>query len=284
MVIKLSKLSLSIILVIVLVFSTVATVSAVTSPVINSFTSSATSISAGDTVTLKWNVSNAQSIEIVGLEKLPEDKLPLVGKLEVLPFTSTTYVLLAHASDGSMKSKAITVNVDAKGKVSIKYFTASDSEIELGDTVTLNYKVLNAKSIEIVGLEKQIECNPNVTKDSIKVWPLASTTYVLLAVGYNGEMVSAKVTVNVVKKQDEPVINVFKASSYSVSRGTLVSITWDTDNVSSCSIVTSDGITLADRPADGSISLTPNITRSYTLVAVGTNGEKVSKTITIVVN
>ena len=38
-------------------------------PVINYFTTSAASVEMGDTVTLSWDVQNAESIEIIGIEK-----------------------------------------------------------------------------------------------------------------------------------------------------------------------------------------------------------------------
>ena len=97
---KMIKRGMICILVIVMVLSTVSIATAATyapaaAPVINSFTASSTSVAAGDTVILKWDVSGAQSIEILGLEKTPEG-LPLKGEMEVWPLATTTYVLNAY--------------------------------------------------------------------------------------------------------------------------------------------------------------------------------------------
>jgi hypothetical protein len=337
-----------------------------TTPIINSFSSSATDIVSGELITLSWDVSGATAIEILGIEKTPETELPLVGQLEDVWVTaSTTYILNAYGENGSMVSKSVDVNVDVAGYVDILSFTASSEQIQLGETVMLNWQIQNAKSIEIFGLEKTPEKELPVVEGELEVLPLATTSYVLQAVGYHGEVKSAIVTVSVVDtpvsidslyiNPDEitlgdiatitwdttnatkvnisgidedlpasgsidvipetlgtvvytitatgelgdtytdtisiqvnapsgPEIIDFSASSYSVSRGTLVKLSWDTEHTTGCMIVTSDGITLLNRPVDGSISLTPNITRSYTLIAYDDDGNTVEKTIEIVVN
>ncbi|MEN8905061.1 MAG: hypothetical protein ABF289_03785 [Clostridiales bacterium] len=338
-----------------------------TTPVINSFTSSSTNISSGELITLKWDVSGATKVELIGLEKIPEETLPLVGQLkDVWTTTSTTYVLNAYGENGSMISKAIDVNVDVAGSVEISSFKASSQQIQLGETVMLKWQIKNAKSIELYGIEKLPEKELPAVEGQLEVLPLATTSYVLQAIGFNGEVKSKVLTVSVVDnpvsikslsispeeitvgetatitwssvnatkvtisgisgdlpangsidvkptksgnivytvtalgklgdkdtktislsvlppEDPAPKIVDFSASSYSVSRGELVKISWDTTNTTGCTLITSDGITLANRPADGSISLTPNITRSYKLIAYNAAGKTAEKTITITV-
>jgi len=359
------------ILVIVMVLSTVSIATAATyapaaAPVINSFTASSTSVAAGDTVILKWDVSGAQSIEILGLEKTPEG-LPLKGEMEVWPLATTTYVLNAYGQGGTMTTKTITVNVGtAQGPVKIEYFTATPTKVQPGETSTLKFKITNVKSYEIVGLEKLPECYPSVptVEESVEVWPLATTSYVLMAYGFKGESASAVVTVTVesakkvainsftvspsqiqqgasatlswnvsnasnikiegvkdnlaasgtlsvsptatreykliatgvsgdtatatvvvtVAAANNVKILTFTADKTTVSRGTLVKLSWTTQNATGCTILTSDGLKLTNRPANGSISITPNATRTYTLVAYNASQQTVEKSITITVN
>jgi uncharacterized cupredoxin-like copper-binding protein len=339
-----------------------------TTPVINHFTASATNIVIGETVTLSWDISDAIKVELIGLEKVVEEEdLPLKGDLLVWPMASTTYVLNAYGENGSMVSKSVDVNVDSVGPVQILSFTASPEQVKSGETTTLHWQVKNAKTIDIIGIEKLPEELKEIpiVEGELEVWPMATTTYVLQAVGYKGEVTSEIVTVSVVNdpveitsltvtpneieldetavitwktknaakvkisgvdeelpangsievKPDktgvvkytvtavglsgdlyidcvslnvkEPVSKLkiisFEASKYEVSRGTLVKISWTTEGAVECMIVTSDGISLKDRPANGSISITPNVTRSYTLIAYGDNGKTVEKTIKIVV-
>jgi hypothetical protein len=354
-----------------IILTSFATVSAAdytppVTPTINSFTTSATDITLGETVTLAWDISDAVSIEILGLEKQPEEGLPLVGELEIWPLASTSYILNAYGENGSMISASVDVNVDTIGEVEILSFTATPTQIQLGETVLLKWQVQNAKSIEIIGLEKLPEKELPVLEGELEVWPMATTTYVLQAVGYQGEITSMPITVSVVndpvsieslsidpeeivlgetatiswsapnaskvnisgvdgdlpaegsvevkpeeagtityevtatgasgdvatdsidlvvtEPESEVTITSFEASAYEVSRGTLVKLSWTTENADGCMIVTSDGITLTNRPANGSISLTPNITRSYTLIAYDADGNTDEKTIEIVVN
>jgi len=358
------KLGLAVIFMISVLYSSFGGVYAAYEPSkaakINSFTSSATSIKSGNSVVLSWNVSNASSIEILGLEKAPESELPLVGSLEVWPTASTSYVLMAY-SDGGNASKTVTVNVDAVGNVNIDYFNASATEIPADTSVTLSWKASNAVSISIIGLEKEPESALPLT-GTLEVWPTKSTSYVLQAVGLNGELATKTITVNIVAKKPAVInsftaspaqinkgssstlswnvsnatsisiksvksglaatgslsvtptqtttyvleaigqdgktvtssitvkvvastlqITSFTASSTIVSRGTLVTLSWTTQNATTCKIVTSAGQTLSNRPVNGSISVTPNATTTYTLTATDANQTTVQKSITITV-
>jgi hypothetical protein len=100
-------------------------------PVISTFTASKSSVTLGETIMLEWNVSNAESIEIVGLLKGPDEKLPLSGRIEIWPFATTTYILYAKSAHGTV-SQSITVKVDKAGEARIDYFKASAPEVVEG--------------------------------------------------------------------------------------------------------------------------------------------------------
>jgi uncharacterized cupredoxin-like copper-binding protein len=330
-------------------------------PKIKSFKSSSTDISLGDTATLEWDVQNATSVKIIGLEKSDEEVLPLSGSIEVWPMATTTYILVATGPGGTA-SKSVTVNIDAVGDAKIDYFRASATEVVLGDIFTLCWKTSNVKKISIIGIEKGDEDVFPLT-GSLEIFPTATTTYILQAEGVNGEVVSKTLTVNVVKgvpatikyfkasateiKKGENVtlswsvkdaktieikgvkgnlhsngslnlkpektttyvlkavgtdgvsveksltvtvkplsvlqITSFTASEKVVEKGTLVTLRWTTNNATGCMIVTSDGIKLENRPANGSISITPNKTRTYKLIAFDDNQFTAEESITITV-
>jgi hypothetical protein len=340
--------------------SAYATYEPAKTPKIFDFSASRKNVSLGETFVLKWNVVNAEKIEITGLEKVPEDELPLSGSLEVLPMATTTYVLTA-TNAGKVTSKSITVNVDKVGNVSVDYFKASEMEVVSGDTFQLSWKTTNAKRVSIIGIEKGSEDSLPL-EGSLEVLPTATTTYVLRAEGNNGEEASGSVTVNVipgeraaiqsftaskteitkgetvtlkwnvahaqsisikkeaeanlsangtldvrptadttyvleavgtdkvvvtqsitVKVLDGPKITSFKATELSVTKGKLVTLSWTTTNATGCQLVTSDGITVKNRLANGSLSITPNKTKKYTLIAYDDKGRKDELTITITV-
>ncbi|NLL72908.1 MAG: hypothetical protein GX237_05215 [Clostridiales bacterium] len=326
-------------------------------PKINEFNVSEKNVSIGDTVILTWDVEDATSIKILGLEKEEEDKLPLSGSLEAWPMATTTYVLIA-TGEGGTSSSSVTVNVDKVGDVSIDSFNVSAEKVLLGDTVNLSWKTSNASMVTILGLEKEEEDQLPLC-GSIEAWPMATTTYIIQATGYNGEVVSKAITVNIVdclpavinsftvsseeiyegntvtlewdvtdavsvKINDTevdssgamdvtpvetttyvlsataadgqvvsesitvtvisgPRIISFDASATTVSKGKLVTLTWTTENATECVILTDDGIKLPNRPINGQISVTPNKTRTYTLVAYNDNQITDQKSITITV-
>jgi len=199
-------------------------------PKINEFNVSEKNVSIGDTVILTWDVEDATSIKILGLEKEEEDKLPLSGSLEAWPMATTTYVLIA-TGEGGTSSSSVTVNVDKVGDVSIDSFNVSAEKVLLGDTVNLSWKTSNASMVTILGLEKEEEDQLPLC-GSIEAWPMATTTYIIQATGYNGEVVSKAITVNIVDCLPA-VINSFTVSSEEIYEGNTVTLEWDvTDAVS----------------------------------------------------
>jgi hypothetical protein len=76
-------------------------------PVIGNFSASPTSISAGQSSTLSWTVTNASTVTI----SAPVGNVPLSGTASVSPTTTTTYTLTATNANGSVNATAtITVN------------------------------------------------------------------------------------------------------------------------------------------------------------------------------
>jgi hypothetical protein len=249
---------------------------------IESFYADPAVVGAGETATLHWKVTNASAIEILGIEKEPEE-LGLEDSLEVWPLTTTSYILIAHGLDGNAVSKAFTVNVDLKNDVNINYFKASATQIACGDLVTLSWKVSNGVSVRIIGIsDKDDECVRS-TEGSVLVWPTETTTYLLEATGANGAVASAAVTVNVgTVVVTEPEILSFTASKYEIGRGDLVILSWKTKNAIKCTLTTGS-VSITNRPANGSIAVTPNKTKTFTLIAYDAADNQVEKSLTITV-
>jgi plastocyanin len=252
-------------------------------PSINSFSSSATNINSGETVTLKWSTTGASSVEIIGKDnvKVGEAQLPLSGTVEVWPTVSTTYTLTAYSPNGKSTSKSLVVNVGSFNDASITSFSVSSQKVNPGDTVTLSWTTQNAVSVNIIGIEKTGEADLAVN-GSIEVWPLNTTTYTLEAVGSNGSKVMRSITVTV-NTPSYLSITSFIASSTTVNKGSLVTLSWTTQNASNVKIKTSLGQELPNRPASGSISVTPNQSITYTLIAYDYSGYEVSKSVTVTV-
>jgi plastocyanin len=252
--------------------------------VIESFYAEPVIVNSGETTVLHWKVTNASAIEIIGIGREPQEILSMEGSLEVWPMVATSYTLIAHGFDGNTVSKSVTINVGLKGEVGIDYFKASASQVNVNDTVTLSWKAHKAVNVRILGISKKDDECVRPIEGGIEVWPIETTTYLLEATGYKGEISSASTTVNVKGGTvSEPEILTFTASKTTISRGDLVTLTWTTMNVVKCKLTTNDGAVLVNRPANGSISVTPNQTKTFTLTAYGADGRKVQSSLTIIV-
>lgn len=239
-----------------------------TSPaVINSFTVSENEIFEGDSTTLAWDVADAVSVSIDSTKVEPK------GTLIVTPDVTTTYVLQATGTDGKPVSKSVTVTVNKKTPAIIKSFTASEEEVAEGNKVTLTWQVADAVSVTLNDAKVAGE-------GTLELIPEDTTTYVLKAVGTDGVEVTQSVTVTVIPN---PEVKSFTASATNVERGTLVTLKWDTENATSCEIITDDGLKLSNRPADGQVSITPNSTKTYTLIAYNAKNVTAKQSITITV-
>lgn len=161
------------------------------SPRIVRFSASPMSIQAGGTSTLLWLVENATSVTIT----------PNIGSVsnadtrDVQPTQTTEYTLTATNQFGSVPAR-VTVTVipvpPPPPAPSISSFTANPpSSSNPGSPIVLTCKANNASRVVISGVGP-VDANGNLT-----VNPTATTTYVCVAVGGNGQQASANLTVPV---------------------------------------------------------------------------------------
>ena len=283
MLIKTIKISLFFLVVSFLFLSTAATANADSPPIIKNFSASDTYIEPGDMITIEWDVENAYDIELLGDFGDTFTHEPLSGSKVSFPFITTTYVLNVYGKDMTMNSKTITVYVEYKKiekDVSIDSFESSKLNIKSGETIKLNYSLSNASNLEIIGLDKSITSNLNLSNDTIEVKPLTTTKYTLIAHGNKkGSSVRTSLLINVEPKPEEVYINAFYPQSDSVDDGKSTKLIWNVSNAKSVKI---EGISneLANR---GSITIHPKIQnnnysgyKKYTLVAEDYSGKKIS--------
>lgn len=143
------------------------------SPNIHRFSSSHSSIKAGRTTKLSWNVDNSKRILLKS--DIGEIDVSTQAELEISPIADTTYTLIAVAVDEKISvSKDITVRVFQE--VTINDFSSDIPQTLESQPVELKWDVVNADKIMLY---------PNdidVTKQtSIKIFPNRTTTYTLIA-------------------------------------------------------------------------------------------------------
>jgi plastocyanin len=162
----------------------------------------------------------------------------------------------------------------------IESFYAAPAVVGSGETTVLYWKATNASSIDIVGIERESE-EALPLEGSLEVWPLITTSYVLIVHGTDGKDISKSVTVNVDLKGDVH-IDYFKASATEIASGNTVTLSWMASNAENVRLI---GISAKDdeciRPIIGNVEVWPTETTTYLLEATGKSGEITSAAVTV---
>jgi hypothetical protein len=145
-----------------------------TLPIINKFSASPSSISAGKSSTLSWNVSGATSVSIDG----GVGSVAATGSTSVSPSATTNYILTATNAAGNMTATtqvAVSATLPS-GLPVINSFSASPTSIVIGDSATLSWNVSGATSTAI---DPGIGAVSSTGTKSVS--PSSNTKYVLTA-------------------------------------------------------------------------------------------------------
>lgn len=156
----------------------------VSSPVINAFSASKSSIDAGETAILTWATTNASSVTIspgVGA-------VAASGSTTVTPAATTAYTLVAISKSGNSVSSTTTITVMPRIPPTI---STSQSIIKRGQSTSLSWNAPGAIHVSITAVG-------NVsTRGTTQVSPDKTTMYTISAIYIDATTQSASVTVNV---------------------------------------------------------------------------------------
>jgi hypothetical protein len=140
-------------------------------------------------------------------------------------------------------------------------FSATPSQIAAGQSSTLAWNVTNATSVSISGVGSGLNAQGTAT-----VSPTQTTTYNLTATGAGGQSITASVTVTV--GASKPAIIRFTAAPTNINQGQSSLLSWTTTGASTVTINNGVGTV----PVNGSKSVSPSTTTTYTLTATGADG------------
>jgi len=248
-------------------------------PSIGSFNINPGSIFAGQTATVSWSVTGSTSVSIG-----PEiGTVSSSGTKNVSPASTTTYKLTASNGAGNSTASA-TLNVSVSSSPIITTFSASPASIKSGQSSTLAWDIVGAKSISISQGVGGV-----ASKGSTLVTPAATTAYVLTAASDYGSVTeSVMVTVDTTNTTNTadtaitktpPAINTFSASRNSITLGDNITLTWAVARARTVSISHDVGSV----PSSGWTMVIPAATTTYKLSAVNTFGTE-TKEVTVTVN
>jgi hypothetical protein len=156
------------------------------------FTATPAQITAGQSVTLAWQTTNADTANIAGIGNVVVN-----GSVTVSPTQTTTYTLTARNNVNDVTSTAtVTVTPASSGGTPpptvpvIASFTANPASITAGQSSTLQWSVQNSTSVSISSI------GTVAASGTHSVSPTVTTIYTLTAINAAGSAtVSATVTV-----------------------------------------------------------------------------------------
>ncbi len=236
-------------------------------PMVN-FTADRTAISAGECVTLSWDVQNAHMVYF------ENEGQPLTGSRTDCPSEGQkTYRLRVVSADGVEQTEAITVSVGA-ATVAID-LTADRMQVNPNECSTVSWSVTGAAAVYF---ENQ-PANPVANQ---VVCPAATTTYTLRVIKQDGTEETRQVTVQVgtqpTPTPETPDTTItFTANQTQVNLGECVTITWNVQNVQAV-YYEGQGVT-----GTGTRQECPTTSRTYSLRVVRLDGTEEVRTITIAV-
>ena len=232
----------------------------VTDPPVVNLTIDKTAILRGESATLSWTSENVLTCSISsGIGNVSQN-----GSFTITPSATTSYTITA-IGPYSQTTAVVTITVHEKPVVT---FSVDKSTIEKGDSAVLSWSSEHATSCSI----EPATGNTGLT-GTLPIIPLQTTTYTITASNAQTS-VTKSITVTVV---DPPTVTI-NASATTITKGESVTLTWSSDNTISCSIDTGIGTV----NSNGSESVTPSETTTYTITAKGRFSSKTAAvTITV---
>lgn len=214
-----------------------------------SFYSSAYGIDLGDTVTLRWASSCADTVTMdqgVG-------ELAASGSMTVTPESlPITYYVRATNEGGTATRYVRLYQIAPNGSIS-----TNPTVLKVGDSTTLTWSSTRADTCSITPDFGEVPCNGTTT-----VTPIKPTSYKFTMVGAGGTT-SRYAGVNFV-----PPMADLNASTLSITEGEIVKLTWIYANTDSCSIDQEIG----DIELGGERTVAPTTTTTYRMTAKGPGG------------
>jgi hypothetical protein len=236
----------------------------VTPVIINTFSVDQSMITAGQSVTLKWNVTGATAVTIdpdIG-------SVALSGSKTVSPAGTTTYTLTAQGSAGPQTADVIVTVNPAPAQVVVNAFSVDPSMIDVGQSATLQWNVTGATIVKI-----DPDIGDVASSGSETVSPTETTTYVLTANNdANSTTATAVLTVNPVSP--EPIVEYFEVTPGTINLGYSATLEWNVTGADSVFIYQNIGSV----PEQGSRSISPAETTTYTLIATNSGGTVTAST------
>ena len=220
----------------------------------------------GDALTFKWTQVSGPSVTLASPNAAVTTFTAAAGQAYVFKLTVT--------DPGGLSASASTrVSTVSPQAAIVVRFDATPPNITPGQSSTLTWIVQGASAVSINNGIGNVAAT-----GSTQVSPSQTTTYTLTATGPTGN-VTATATVTVGAGQaGNPQILRFEASPLSIAPGGSSTLSWATAGGATASI---SGV--GNVPLNGSTTVTPAQTTTYTLTVTSSDGKSVTAPVTVTV-
>lgn len=240
-------------------------------------TSSKATLTAGESATLTWTTTNAASCTGTGTG-FAGSRAAGGGSLSLSPGATTAYGLVCTGANGATASDSVQVIVNDPTPAPVITFSSTVAQVTSGTATTLTWSVSDATTCTASDGWSGSKSNTGSTASTGNL--TTTTTFTLSCSGTGGTDIRS-VTVTVTVPPSNPEV-VMVASQISVRQGTLSTLTWFGQEVTSCTAADGDAEWTGSLGVSGSRVVTPTVTTTYTVSCTdGVTTDTSSVTITV---
>jgi cysteine-rich repeat protein len=241
-------------------------------PVISAFSADRTSVAPGESVTLSYMVTEADTVQID--PGVLSSSSMLSGSVSTPALAASTSFTLRAKSAVGETTRTVAITVRTSTGVEITKFEAEPKVIAPGGTTRLSWTTVDATRVQLL-VEGGAVLDADAPKEGMRdVQPSENTTYVLLAEGPGGQVTRMqRVLVGF-----QPEIPSFEANPPQITLGQSTTLSWTVVNAESIMLRDDMGnAVVPNAMAEGSRSVSPQVTTTYELVASGRAGDAVKR-------
>ena len=247
------------------------------------FSANTNTITAGQSVALTWQDTNATSVTITASvgsgSRTVATSAQASGSVNDSPTQTTTYTAVAAGTGGSSPPQTAVVQVVQPVPPQITQFTASPAAVNGGQTTTITWATTNATSVTITPPIPQTDDTGPIPTSGSSIVPVSSTTtFTITASGPGGAAVPQTVTVTV------PITLSVTASPTTITPAQQVTLTWQVTGGTATALSIDKGVCGSCVLPQGSATVTPTATATYTATATAMNGSTITQAVTVTVN
>ena len=250
------------------------------------FSASPSSIGSGQSVTLSWQTTNSTSVTITATagstKRTVTTSSQATGTVQDSPTQTTIYTAVATGPGGTSSPQTANVTVAAPAPPQITQFTANPTSVSAGQSTTLTWTTTNATSVSVTpSIALTDESGVLPTSGSVTTPVTTTTTFSLTATGPAGTAGPQTVTVTV------PFVLTLTATPTTITAGQTSTLAWQVTGgtPTALSIVDGSGNAVCNpcSPTQGTATVTPAVTTTYTASATESNGSVITQSATVTV-